>query len=293
MEQSLPRNGVCNLGSFDLSKFLNQYNKIDYELLGIATRLATKFLDRVVSMTEYPTKDIKEWAMKNRAIGIGIMGFADLCLMKQIAYGSDKSNAKLESITSYIYDTAEKESISLGEKYGVPEMCEKLPIPRRNITLVSYAPTGTISLIAGCSSGIEPIFSEITIRNDKTGTYTFENDLAEKPYFRCAVSANGATEVTWEEHVKILASAQKYVDSGVSKTINFPTGTHRETMAKAFMLAWKLGCKGMAAYRNGSRKIEVLSPKNLKKDKCPSCGGDLAEIDGKKKCLTCSWIISE
>ena len=183
----------------------------------------------------------------------------------------------------------------MGKELGVPEKCKNLPTPRRNITTNTIAPTGTISLIAGCSSGIEPIFSEITVRNDKTGTYTFENDLAEKPYFRCAVSSNGAKEVTWEEHIETLASSQKYIQSGVSKTINFPNNTKRESIANAVMLSWQKGCKGVAVYRNGSRKLEVLSPKNIKKDKCPICGNDMVEINGEKRCIFCTKdnIISE
>lgn len=147
------------------------------------------------------------------------MGYADYLLIKEIAYGSDEALKELESILYFISDVAYDESEKLGKELGVPAMCAKLAKPRRNITLMTVAPTGTISILAGCSSGIEPIFSEITIRNDKTGTYTFENNLAEKSYFRCAVSSNGATEVTWEEHVRTLASAQKYVDSGVSKCV--------------------------------------------------------------------------
>jgi ribonucleoside-diphosphate reductase alpha chain len=215
------------------------------------------------------------------------MGYADMLLMKEIAYGSDEALHKLESIMEFIYNVAKEESEKIGKEKGIPSECKKLKEPRRNITLLTVAPTGTISLIAGCSSGIEPIFSEITVRNDKTGTYTFEDKLADKSYFRCAVSSNGAQEVTWEEHIKTLSSAQRYVDSGVSKTINFPTGTHRETMAKAAIMAWKEGCKGLAMYRNGSRKVEVLTPKNVKKDKCPICGNDLVDIDNKPKCLVC------
>jgi ribonucleoside-diphosphate reductase alpha chain len=269
----------------DLSKFiLSDHSGIDFEKLEVATKLGVKFLDSVIDKTSYPTIDIEKWAIENRAIGLGIMGFADYCLLREIAYGSEESKQELENILKFIYDIAEKASIQLGQELGVPKMCQMLPVPRRNVTVLTIAPTGTISLIAGCSSGIEPVFSEITIRNDKTGTYTFENDLASKSYFRCAVAANGAQEVTWEEHIGILSSAQKYIDSGVSKTINFPNHTHRETIAKAVIMAWKMGCKGIASYRNGSRKVEVLSPKNLKKDKCPSCGEDVIMINGKKKC---------
>lgn len=286
-EQPLPPNGVCNLGSIDLSKFVDKDKKFEWKKFEIAIRMGTRFLDSVIDASEFPTKEITEWAKANRAIGLGIMGYADLCLIKEIAYGSDEALRLLENILKFMYMVSEDESINMGYELGVPEMCKLLPMPRRNITLTTIAPTGTISLIAGCSSGIEPVFSEITVRNDKTGTYTFENDLADKPYFRCAVSSNGATEVTWEEHIKTLASAQKYIDSGVSKTINFPTLTRRETIGKAVMMAWKNGCKGLAVYRNGSRKVEVLTPKNLKKDKCPICGKELVVVGQKQKCLSC------
>jgi ribonucleoside-diphosphate reductase alpha chain len=287
-EQPLPPNGVCNLGSIDLSRFLDSKKEIDWDKLELVTKHGIRFLDSVIDVTGFPTQDINNWAINNRAVGLGIMGFADLLLMKKIAYGSQESLDLLEYILSFISETAEDESIKMGKELGIPEMCKKLPIPRRNVTLLTVAPTGTISLIAGCSSGIEPIFSEITIRNDKTGSYTFENDLADEPYFRCAVASNGATEVTWEEHIKILAAAQRHIDSGVSKTINFPNHTHRDTMAKAIIMAWKERCKGVAMYRNGSRKVEVLTPKNIKKDKCPICGNDLVEIGEKKKCIHCT-----
>lgn len=285
-EQPLPPNGVCNLGSLDLSKFLTKDKEIDWEKLEIAVRYGVRFLDAVVDKSAFPTVDISRWAKENRAIGLGIMGYADLCLMKEIAYGSKEAIDLLSEILNNISILSEDESNRLGKELGIPKQCKKLPTPRRNITLTTIAPTGTISLLAGCSSGIEPIFSEITIRNDKTGTYTFENNLADKEYFRCAVSSNGAREVTWEEHINTLATAQRYIDSGVSKTINFPTMTHRETIGKAIMMAWKEGCKGLAVYRNGSRNKEVLSPKLVKKDRCPICGEDLVEVNGgKMRCL--------
>jgi ribonucleoside-diphosphate reductase alpha chain len=287
-EQPLPPNGVCNLGSIDLSKFLDEKKNINWFQLGYAVRWGTRFLDAVIDKTGFPTKEIEQWALENRAIGLGIMGYADLCLMKEIPYGSQEALDLLNEVLRFISLYAENESIKMGMEYGVPKACENLPRPRRNVTLTTIAPTGTISLIAGCSSGIEPIFSEITIRNDKTGTYTFENNLADKEYFRCAVSMNGAKEVTWEEHIMTLATAQRNIDSGVSKTINFPTHTHRETIGKAVIMAWKEQCKGLAVYRNGSRKDEVLSPKEVKKDKCPICGNDMIHVDGKHRCLVCT-----
>jgi ribonucleoside-diphosphate reductase alpha chain len=288
-EQPLTANGVCNLGSIDVSKFLTKDKELDTIKLEIVTRLAVRFLDRVVDKSAYPTEEIAEWVKDNRAVGLGIMGFADYLLMKEISYGSKESLEELSNILSLIDRVSEDESIKLGEKFGVPLQCQKLPVPRRNITITTIAPTGTVSLIAGCSSGIEPIFSEITVRNDKTGTYQFENNLAEKSYFRCAVASNGAREVTWEEHIDVLSTAQKYIHSGVSKTTNFPNHTHRDTIAKAFIMAWKSGCKGLAVYRNGSRKVEVLSPKNLKKDKCPICGEEIIKYNNVKKCTKCDW----
>lgn len=292
-EQPLPPNGSCNLGSLDVAKFLTEDGNVDYKQLEIATRLAVRFLDKVIDKTCFPTKDIEEWSMNNRPIGLGIMGFADYCLKKEITYGSQESLDDLSFLLNFIYKVAEDESIVMGEELGIPKNCQLLPTPRRNITLLTIAPTGTISLLAGCSSGIEPIFSEITIRNDKTGSYQFENDLVSKPYFRCAVASNGATEVTWEEHIDVLATAQRFVDSGVSKTINFPTNTHRETIYKAYFTAWKKGCKGLAVYRNASRKQEVLSPKALKKDVCPVCKADILKFDTQKKCSKCDWSMQE
>lgn len=294
-EQPLPANGSCNLGSLDVSKFFDQKTKqFDWEKLELATRLSIRFLDSVISKNVFPTRGIEEVSLKSRQVGLGIMGFADLLLMKEISYGSKESLDILENLLQFIYKISKNESEKIGEELGIPEWCQKLPEPRRNITLLSIAPTGSISLLAGCNSGIEPIFSEIIIRNDKTGSYQFTNDLANQPYFKCAVSSNGnEREVTWEEHVNIQASAQKYVDSGVSKTINFPTHTRRETIHNAFMLAWETKCKGITAYRNGSRKTEVLSPKNLKKDKCPICEKDIVIISGKKKCLNCGWKMGE
>lgn len=295
-EQPLPPNGSCNLGSLDISKFLNEFGELDLLLLEDATRLAVRLLDKVIDKNSYPTKDIDNWAKNNRPIGVGIMGFADFLHSQKVAYGSDISLELLEFILSFIYKIAEDESIILGKERGIPKECAKLPIPRRNITLLTIAPTGTISLIAGCSSGIEPVFSEITIRTDNTGTYEMLNELIEEDYFRCAVSTNGGKEVTWEEHLDILNSAQRFVDSGVSKTINCPKGTKKETVYKMFLEAYNLPyIKGLTIYRNGSREVEVLSPKKLKESKCPHCGSEMIKADGCTKCtnIECQYSLCE
>lgn len=288
-EQPLPPYGSCNLGSLDISKFVSN-KQFNWDLFKEAIILSIRFLDCVIDVNSFPTEEIKEVCLASRPLGLGIMGLADYYMKREIAYGSDESIDELNSIMKFLYEVSQSESEDMGKELGVPKWCKKLPKPRRNITTVSIAPTGTISILAGCNSGIEPFFSEITERKDKTGQYTI-NSSFEKPYFRCAVSSSGEKEVTWEEHIKIQATAQTWCDSGVSKTINFPSHTWKETIGKAYMMAWKSKCKGIAVYRNGSRNVEVLSPKNIIKERCPACGEPTMKYDGCTKCTVCDWSI--
>lgn len=290
-EQPLPPNGSCNLGSIDISKFYDKKtNNINYDMLEKAVRLGVRFLDAVIDVNSFPTLDIEKVSQNSRQIGLGIMGLADYYMLKKMSYGSEEALSELDSIMKFIFETAKNESELMGKELGYPKWCRKLPEKRRNITIISIAPTGTISLLAGCNSGIEPFFSEITERKDKTGEYIIDAPSKEE-YFRCAVSATGEKEVTWEEHIKTQAIAQKWSDSGVSKTINFPSHTRKETIGTAYMLAWELGCKGITVYRNGSRNVEVLSPKNITKNKCPVCGSDIKKEDGCTKCTNCDWSV--
>ena len=295
-EQGLPLNGVCNLGSLDITKFLNDDKSINLEPLELAVRLSIKFLDNVVSKNSYPTPEITKWSDDNRAIGLGIMGLADSYMLRGVAYGSKRALEELSFILSFIKNIAEDESISISKIMGIPESCKNLPVPRRNVTLLSLAPTGTISILAGSNSGIEPYFSDIIARTDKTGSYEFDHSkLAEEDYFRCAVSANGATEVTWKEHIDTLATCQKFIDSGVSKTINFPKRTNRDTIYEAFIYAWKSGVKGLTVYRNQSRSQEVLTPQEIKKNHCPLCKSELIKESACTKCSNpeCGFSLCE
>lgn len=289
MEQPLPPFGSCNLGSLDLHKFLDKNNEMNWELFEKAIRLSVNFLDSVIDVNSFPNEEIKDVSLKSRQIGLGIMGLADYYLDKEIAYGSEEALDELDKIGEFLKRISYDESVKLGKEKGVPEWCRNLPEPRRNITLNTCAPTGTLSLLAGCNSGIEPFFSEITQRKDTTGEYVLDTEHSNKPYFRCAVSSNGSREVTWEEHVLTQATIQKHIDSGVSKTINFPNHTRRETIAKAYILAWKKACKGITVYRNGSRNVEVLTPKNIKQNLCPVCSEPTMKYDGCTKCTKCDW----
>jgi len=293
-EQPLPPNGVCNLGSLDISKFVDDDGELDVDLLKLAVFYSVRFLDRVIDVNQFPTREIETWAFDNRPIGLGIMGYADALLKMGVAYGSEEALDFLDQVMSIMYYTAELESENLGMERGYPKEPAKLSNPRRNITLLSIAPTGTISLLAGCSSSIEPVFSEVTIRTDKTGKYDIRHPQAHKDYFRCAVSANGAQEVTWQEHIATQDRAQHWVDSGVSKTINVPALTRKSTISDMLMYAWEHSrVKGLTIYRNQSRSVEVLTPKNIKKNKCPVCGSDLKRESGCSSCTECEYSVCE
>jgi len=290
-EQPLPPFGSCNLASLDLSKFLTKANHFDWQLFEIAIRKSIRFLDSVIDVNSFPTKKIEAVSKASRQLGLGIMGLADLYLKKEIPYGSDVALELLDSICEFMHKVSTDESEIMGNELGIPEWCKKLPEPRRNITLLTIAPTGSISIISGCNSGIEPFFSEITRREDKTGVYIFDSMENGQDYFRCAVPMDGdkSREVTWEEHVMTQSVAQKWIDSGVSKTINFPTMTRRDTIGKAFKMAWEKGCKGITVYRNGSRDVEVLTPKNVSLNRCPACNSPTMKYDGCTKCTDCEW----
>jgi len=291
-EQPLPPFGSCNLGALDISKFLRN-GEFDFDLFERAVRLSIRFLDAVIDKNEFPTNEFKDNALKYRPLGAGLMGLADYYLKRKIAYGSKEALNELDKIGAFYKKVAYNESEIMGDELGVPEGCKNLPVPRRNITVMTIAPTGTTSLIAGCNSGIEPFFSEITQRKDTTGEYTIETDDSKEDYFRCAVPSDGdkSKEVTWEEHILTQATIQKHIDSAVSKTINFPQLTRKETIAKAFMMAWKEGCKGVTIYRNGSRSEQVLTPKNIKKNLCPVCGEPTIKYDGCTRCSKCEWSL--
>lgn len=293
-EQPLLPNEACNLGSINLKLMITEKDgqpAIDWERLGYITRLATRFLDDVIDVNQYPLPVIEKMVKGNRKIGLGVMGFADLLILLKIPYTSDEGAAYAEKIMEFIRTESRIESQRLAKERSVfPNFKGSMydgKIKLRNATLTTIAPTGTISMICSASSGVEPLFAVAYTKTVMDGTALIEvnplfeeyarkygfysHELMAKTAERGTVS--GLTEVPqWvqdifvtaqeikpEWHIKIQAAFQQYTDNAVSKTINFANSATRDDVAEAFRLAFELGCKGITVYRDGSREQQVLS----------------------------------
>ena len=249
----------CNLGSIDISKLVNK-ETIDWDYLRELIRHVVQFLDNVISRNKYPTNEFTKWAKDNRPIGLGIMGWADLLLKLKITYGSPESLKLATKLGKFFQNEAHIKSVELGKERGTPKSCRFKELDnRRNVTLLSIAPTGSISLLAGCSSSIEPIFSPIIIRNDNTGQYEMPHSDADKDYFRCAVGGKPENNITWQEHIAMQAAFQSYICSGISKTANLSHDATIEDVAEAYKMAWHKKCKGITIYRDGCKTTQVLN----------------------------------
>ncbi len=343
----------CNLGSINLARFVGE-NKINWERLKEVSRLATRFLDDGVDASKFPLRQITWAARANRRIGVGIMGWAEMLYQLKVRYDSDEAVKLARKVMGFIRKTCHEESERIaGEKGVFPNWkgseFEKQGKKRRNVAVTTIAPTGTISMVTDCSSGIEPVFALSYVKNvvDEAGlTYTnpyFEQALTEslsngkrgkvgevlrevveqgsvqnilgvpkwiKEVYRVAYDI----EPAW--HVKMQAAFQEFTDNAVSKTINFPVDASAEDIEKAYILAWKLGCKGITVYRDQSKAVQILSTKGPTSAKatvgkpviqsklqleplsaraataviqetgeCPECGAKLTFSEG---CVTCS-----
>jgi ribonucleoside-diphosphate reductase alpha chain len=289
-EQPLYSYESCNLGSINLAKFATN-GKIDWDRLKEVITTAVHFLDNVIDINKYPLKQIKKITKANRKIGLGVMGFAELLIQLNISYDSKKAVSLAEKLMKFVSKEARQASIDLAEIRGsFPNFRKSIWAKKyermRNATLTTIAPTGTISIIAGCSSGIEPLFAVSFIRNVLDGTKLVETN----PYFEALakeqkfyskqlmkkIAKTGTTknikqippnikrifktalDIKPEWHVQMQAAFQKYTDNAVSKTINFPPNATLADVRKAYLLAWKLKCKGITIYRYGSKAEQVL-----------------------------------
>jgi ribonucleoside-diphosphate reductase alpha chain len=309
-EQPLLPFESCNLGSINLSKMVkkvdNKY-EIDWDKLRETVRKAVRFLDNVIDANTYPVKQIEEMTKGNRKIGLGVMGFADMLILLGIPYNSEEALSTARSIMKFITEEARKTSVELGkEKGSFPNFkgsrWEKLGFKyMRNATVTTIAPTGSISEIAGCSQGIEPLFAIAYVRNvaESLGTNLiiinpyFERIAVERGFYdekiiKAVMSSTSvqhikeipedvrrifvtAHDISPEWHVKMQAAFQEFVDNSISKTINFPYSATPHDVEKAFMLAYDLGCLGITVYRSGSREMEVLKPVSETISGCEAC----------------------
>ncbi len=299
-EQPLLPNEACNLGSINLKLMVTEKNGkavVDWERLGQITRLATRFLDNVIEANTYPLPAIEEMVKGNRKIGLGVMGFADMLILLQTSYASEDAVEYAEKVMNFIQTEARLESQRLAEERGTfPNYQGSIydgVRPLRNATLTTIAPTGTISMICGASSGVEPLFAVAYTKTVMDGTPLIEvnpifQSLAEdygfnSPELMRKIAEKGtvlgfpevpnwvqevfvtAQEIEPEWHIRIQAAFQKYTDNAVSKTINFANEATHEDIAKAYELAHELNCKGLTVYRDGSREEQVLSTGITKK----------------------------
>ncbi len=305
-EQPLLPYESCNLGSINLSKVVPE-GHIDYGALGRIVRTAVRFLDDVIDVNRYPLPEIEQMTKGNRKIGLGVMGFADMLLRLQVPYDSDEACRIAGEVMSFIHDEARAESEDLARERGVFPNYEgsifdaPAGIRVRNATVTTIAPTGTISIIAGCSSGIEPLFALSYVR---ANVLDDDRMVEGHPYFEQVAGERGflsdeflkrladvgsvrhldgvppdvqevfatAHDITPEWHIKLQAAFQKSTDNAVSKTVNFPNEATVDDVENVYRLAFRSGCKGVTIYRDGSRDEQVLNVGQTKKKREPGVG---------------------
>lgn len=289
-EQPLLPYESCNLGSINLSRMVDN-GKINWEKLRETIRNAVHFLDNVIDANKFPLKKIEEMTKANRKIGLGVMGFADMLIKLGIPYDSEEALKLAERVMEFVTKEARKKSMELGEERGSFSNFERSIWKdryhaMRNATVTTIAPTGSISIIAGCSSGIEPLFAISFIRNVLNGARLFEIN----PLFEIIAKERGfysaklleeiarigsikenkelpvdvkrifvtALDISPEWHVKMQAAFRKYTDNAASKTVNLPSEASVEDVRKIFELACSLKCKGITVFRYGSKPEQVL-----------------------------------
>ena len=281
----------CNLGSINLSKMVKE-GAPDWEKLKGTIRWANRFLDDVIEVNDYPLAEIKRVTQANRKIGLGVMGFADMLVQLSIGYNSPEARQFAEELMRFIHTESVNASLQLAAERGVfGNFSESVYAGQnkrlRNAAVNAIAPTGTISIIAGCSSGIEPLFAISFVRDVLAGSRLFETNafferqarrhgLNDEEVFARIARAGSlqkidafpdalkqvfvtAFDITGEEHLQMQSAFQRYTDNAVSKTVNLPAEASIDALGKIYQMAYELKCKGITVYRYGSREGQVLS----------------------------------
>ena len=255
-EQPLLAWESCNLGSINLTKFVND-GKISWDRLKEVVVIAVRFLDNVIDRNKYPKVKIANKTKMTRKIGLGVMGWADMLIQLKIPYNDTKAFILAEEVMKFINGSAYEASEELGKERG---NCDNR-IKRRNSTLTTIAPTGTISILSDCSSGIEPIFGKDFKKRVLDNVVLDMGSKYKKVPNNLLITAH---DISVEDHIRMQASFQKYVDNAVSKTVNIPQESTVDDVKKAIWLAWELKCKGVTVYREGTRHGPIeLSPEGL------------------------------
>ena len=293
-EQPLLPYEACNLGSINLSHFVEPGDppEIDFPRLGKAVGTAVRFLDDVIDVNEYPLDKIGEMARGNRKIGLGVMGFADMLIQLGIAYDSERGLETAGQVMQFIHDRGQEASAEIAHERGVfPNFDDSIFAQSgrrlRNATVTTIAPTGTLSIIASCSSGIEPLFAVVYTRRILDGQELlevhplFEATARDRGFYseqlikevgehKSLADVEGvpadvrrlfvaAYDISPEWHIRMQAEFQKHTDNAVSKTVNFRNEATADDIRRVYMLAYELGCKGVTVYRDGSRDAQVLT----------------------------------
>jgi len=301
-EQPLLPYESCNLGSINLLSVLKMDKDgtyvIDYEKLKRIVNTAVHFLDNVIEVNRYPLELIDKTTKATRKIGLGVMGWADMLLRMGIPYNSDEAVVLAEKVMGFINENGRKASHELAKTRGsFPLFSESVfanGAPLRNATVTTIAPTGTLSILAGCSSGVEPVFAFAYIRNVMDNTEMIETNpilkqvLVERGIYSDKlmkeIIAEGSLQhlpeipedikrvfvcshdISPMHHIKMQAAFQRHTDNAVSKTVNFTHDATREDVREAYIQAYKLDCKGVTIYRDGSRDSQVLNIGSVQKD---------------------------
>jgi len=299
-EQMLHDGDVCNLGSINLDKFVKN-KKINWERLKEVTRIATRMLDNVVDLTDFPTERVNKVFRKNRRIGLGIMGFADMLFQLEIPYNSEEGYKTAQNLMKFITYQSHLASQELAKEKGVfpnynLSIWKKKGVKMRNAATTNIAPTGTISMVCDASSGLEPYFALSYVKGQVMGDQQFfyanrylEERLREVGIYSESLVSKisqtgsiqnlkeipgeikkvfvGALDISPKDHIKMQAAFQKYTDNSISKTINLPNEATVLDVQKSILFGWKLKLKAFTVYREGSRKTQVLSIPAEKEEK--------------------------